>query len=112
VPSNTWHPAGYAKDTLLYLLKTQFEKYANDVEKASKDCAAAVRRLVSKGPPDLAALPLPEGDTHVEAIWFQHSDEQVSARLNGAPVGSARDELWKAQQEALAAMEAAEASGA
>jgi len=36
VPSGKWAPAGYAKDTVLHLLDTQFEKYTADVEKASK----------------------------------------------------------------------------
>jgi len=115
MPSGTWHPSGYAKDTVLHLLDTGFEKYTSDVEKASKDCAAAVRRLVTKGPPefleDKTALPLPEGDTHIARVWFQADGKELSARLRAAPEGAAREALWNAQREALAAMEAAEAAG-
>jgi hypothetical protein len=50
----------------------QFQKYLDDVEKAARDCARAVRRLVEKGPPiwlsDQNALPIPEGDTHIEQV--------------------------------------------
>jgi hypothetical protein len=50
----------------------QFQKYLDDVEKAARDCARAVRRLVEKGPPiwlsDSNALPIPEGDTHIEQV--------------------------------------------
>ena len=99
---------------MMYLLNTGFTKYTLDVEKASKDCAAAVRRIVAKGPPeflqDPVALPLPEGDTHVSRVWFCDENKEMSARLVGSPEGAAREALWNAQKEALAAMEAAEAA--
>ena len=113
-PSGTWHPAKFSKATLLHLQATLFDKYMKDVEKASKDCAAAVRRLVSKGPPlyvsDPVALKLPEGDTHVAKLWFMDEDREVSAKLVGAPEGAEREALWNAQKEVLAAMEIAEAT--
>ena len=46
-------------------------------DKASRDCAAAVRRLVLKGPPiwleDKHGYPIPGGDTHVSALWYMSS---------------------------------------
>ena len=46
-------------------------------DKASRDCAAAVRRLVLKGPPiwleDKHGYPIPDGDTHVSALWYMSS---------------------------------------
>ncbi|GBG33950.1 Hypothetical Protein FCC1311_101732 [Hondaea fermentalgiana] len=113
MPSGQWLPSHFGADTVRHLLKTQFPKYLEDVEKAAKDCAAAVRRLVTKGPPvylsDAEALPLPEGDTHIEKIWFAADDEEISAKLAGALEGDAREELWASQRETLAMMEAAEA---
>jgi len=86
-----------------------------DVEKAAKDCAAAVRRIVTKGPPQYLsdcnhpdAMPLSEGDTHVSQFWYMNGDRTVSGRLPDAPEGAAREALWNSQKETLAAMEAAE----
>ena len=86
-----------------------------DVDKASKDCAAAVRRIVTKGPPQYLsdcnhpdAMPLPDGDTHVAEFWFMNGDKTVSGRLPDAPEGKARQDLWNSQKETLEAMEAAE----
>ena len=51
-----------------------FPRYLEDVDKASRDCAAAVRRLVLKGPPiwldDKHGYPIPDGDSHVSAVWY------------------------------------------
>lgn len=114
IPSRTWHPSKYSAGVVRGLLKTQFAKYIKDVENAAKDCAAAVRRLVSTGPPvylcDKIALPLPEGDTHIEKVWFMAGDEEVSAKLEGGLEDEAREKLWASQKETLAAMEAAEAN--
>ena len=116
MPSGTWLPSQFAADTVEHLLDTQFAKYLGDVEKAAKDCAAAVRRLVSKGPPvyieDKNAMPLKEGDTHIAKLWFMSSGEERSAKLKGALDGAERDKLWGSQKETLAAMEAAETNGA
>jgi hypothetical protein len=51
MPSNTWHPSGFAGPIVRQMLNSQFATYLANVEKASNDCAAAVRRLVTKGPP-------------------------------------------------------------
>jgi len=114
-PSGKWAPCGYSQETIEYLLDTAYEHYLKDVEKAAKDCAAAVRRLVSKGPPLYLsecnhpdAMPLAGGDTHVSNFWFMNGDRVVSGRLKNAPDGTDRETLWLSQKETLAAMEAAE----
>lgn len=119
-PSGKWLPSGFASDTVRHLLKTQFRKYLDDVEKATKDCAAAVRRLVNKGPPvylsDQEALPLVEGDTHIDMLWFANGGgaaaEELSSALEGAFVGDAREALWDTQKEVLQAMEQVEEADA
>ena len=113
MPSGLWLPAKFSKEVVEMLLQTQFGKYMSDVEKASKDCAAAVRRLVVKGPPiylsDVNALPLAkEEDGFIDLFWFAAEQKEVSAKLEGALEGEEREELWSAQKETLAAMEAAE----
>ena len=55
-------------------------------------------------------LPLPEGDTHVDMLWFSNGNKEVSAKLAGALDGDAREQLWNNQKETLKAMEAAEAA--
>jgi hypothetical protein len=111
-PSGLWHPSKFCADVVQEMLDTQYSKYMHDVEKASRDCAAAVRRLVTKGPPvflsDPHGLPMPDGDTHIEKVWFCSGTREVSAQLKGALIGAEREELWNVQKEMLAAMEAAE----
>lgn len=98
-------------------MKTGWGAYLKDVEKAAKDCAAAVRRIVTKGPPQylsdcnhVDAMPLNEGDTFVGQFWFMNGNKIVSGKLSDAAQGPARDDLWNSQKETLAAMEAAETS--
>jgi hypothetical protein len=108
------------------MLEEQFQRYLDDVEKAARDCAAAVRRLVNKGPPlyinDAHGLPLPEGETHIAQLWFSDDGSEVSALLKvtdksiilkfrilkrrtilqGALQGEERDNLWNSQKEVRA----------
>lgn len=42
-------------------------------------------------------------------MWFCGSNTTVSAKLNGALEGDAREKLWSDQREVLASMEEAEA---
>lgn len=115
MPSGKWHACNYSQETVEHLLESSYKMYLGDIEKASKDCAAAVRRLVTKGPPlylsDLNhgdAIPVPEGDTHVDKFWFMNGNVTVSAKLPDALEGKERQALWESQKETLAAMEASE----
>uniref|UniRef100_A0A7S3LSW9 Uncharacterized protein n=1 Tax=Aplanochytrium stocchinoi TaxID=215587 RepID=A0A7S3LSW9_9STRA len=112
-PSGSWHASKFSAGIVRKLLKESFQTYLTNVEKATKDCAAAVRRLVLKGPPiyleDKNALPLPEnGDTHIDLLWFSDDKKYASAVLVGALQGEEREKLWETQKEVLQAMEAAE----
>ena len=111
-PSGRWHVSKYGASAVRQLLKTNWDNYMSNVEKASKDCAAAVRRLVTKGPPlylhDPTALPVPDDYAHVDMLWFCATDKEVAAKLEGALEGEAREALWAEQREILAAMEQAE----
>ena len=96
-PSGTWHKSKYAADTVRRLISTQFPDYVSGVRKA--DCAADLKRRLAKGPPiyieDKHALPIPEGDTHIERIWFAAEAKEYSAKLKGCVEGAERDTLWK-----------------
>jgi hypothetical protein len=106
-PSGAWHPALFAADVVEQLITTQFHTYMKKVQEA--DCKAELRRLVAKGPPvwleDKHALPVPEGDTHVCQVWFAKTDEEKSAKLDGAIEGEAREKLWAELKELLDATE-------
>ena len=56
--------------------------------------AALARRLMEKGPPvwvsDQHGLTLPEGDTHVQQLWFMSDGQERSAKLAGALEGEER----------------------
>lgn len=106
-PSGAWHPALFAADVVQQLLETQFHQYVKGVQHA--DCKAELRRLVAKGPPvyieDKHALALPEGDTHVCALWFARDGQERSAKLDGALEGAAREAFWAELRELLDATE-------
>lgn len=44
------------------------------------------------------------------ALWFSSTNQEETAKLQGALEGDERDAMWNAQKETLAAMEAAEAA--
>lgn len=56
--------------------------------------APRARRLMEKGPPvwvsDQHGLTLPEGDTHVQQLWFMSDGQERSAKLAGALEGEER----------------------
>lgn len=54
-----------------------------------------MRLVNSQGPPehifDPHGLPLPEGETHIDKIWFMKGDEEICAELAGALHGEWRN---------------------
>jgi hypothetical protein len=96
-PSMLWHPCRYERSVVENLLRTQFHDYVEQVR--TTDCQATLRRLLAVGPPiylhDQHALPLPDGETHICAVWFAGDGGTVrSAKLVGAVEGEERDKLW------------------
>ena len=95
-PSMAWRPCLFEQEVVSQLLATQFGVYMKAVE--TTDCLAELRRLVEAGPPrwvsDPHGLPLPEGQTHVAALWFSSDSSIRSAELSGAP--KAGGEEWRA----------------
>mmetsp|Transcript_42657 Transcript_42657/g.114187 ORF Transcript_42657/g.114187 Transcript_42657/m.114187 type:complete len:137 (+) Transcript_42657:37-447(+) len=105
MPSGKWYPSKFCSSVIRRMLDEQFQRYLDDVEKATRDCAAAVRRLVNKGPPvyinDAHGLPLEEGETHVSKLWFCDDGTEVSAVLKNALQGEERQNLWDSQKEVI-----------
>ncbi len=47
-----WYPAPYCESCLsTYFISGQWQSYLDNVDKASADCAAALRRLLTQPPP-------------------------------------------------------------
>lgn len=120
-PSLQWRAAKMEQGAIEELLRTQFHTYIERVKKT--DCQAELKRLLTSGPPiyisDAHGLPLAladkEGsqqtpssndtpttvtipatseDTHIVQLWFASSNEERSAKLDGALEGEKRDLLW------------------
>jgi hypothetical protein len=95
-PSKLWHPCHYERSVVENLLKTQFHDYVEKVR--TTDCQAELRRLLSSGPPiyisDKHAMPLPDDETHICALWFAGDNTERSAKLDGAVEGEERQKLW------------------
>jgi hypothetical protein len=95
-PSMLWYPCHYERSVVEKLLQTQFYDYVEKVR--TTDCQATLRRLLSVGPPiyleDHHAMPLPDGETHICAVWFANDNIERSSKLDGAVEGTERDQLW------------------
>jgi hypothetical protein len=95
-PSMLWHPCHYERSVVENLLQTQFYDYVERVR--TTDCQATLRRLLAGGPPiyihDKHAMPLPEGESHICAIWFADTNIEQSSQLVGAVIGEERERLW------------------
>ena len=111
--SDSWFPSPYCSQCIAdnFIMK-QWSRYLELVHKA--DCAAALRRLLSKPVPThvsdrgFASDENPEGRVH--SFWFSDQDRIVSARLEGSLEGEALEAFVKQQHEMLAAFEVAEAA--
>ena len=94
----------------------QWQTYLDNISKA--DCAAALRRLITKAPPinvkdaglpceDSTSAPSdPErGEGEVHSFWYASDGAEHSAKLQGSLVGSERQSFWEDKKGFLAATE-------
>ena len=97
MPSNTWHPSAYCGEVVQRLILTQFGEYVKGVRQS--DCEADLKRRLAAGPPvwlaDKHALPLPDGDTHIERVWMSSDRKEYTAKLAGCVEGDEREKLWE-----------------
>eukprot|EP00475_Leptophrys_vorax_P006054 TRINITY_DN1368_c0_g1_i1.p1 TRINITY_DN1368_c0_g1~~TRINITY_DN1368_c0_g1_i1.p1 ORF type:complete len:163 (+),score=52.74 TRINITY_DN1368_c0_g1_i1:55-543(+) len=95
-----------------YFKAKQWEKYLETLEKAQVDCAAALRRVLAKGPPlyvhDKAFASDVNPDGVVDSFWYVDVGV-VSSKIVGALEGDERQKFWDEKNEFLAALEVAEA---
>lgn len=113
------------------MLNTKFQAYVDGVAAASSDCAAALKRMLGKGPPvrlsvrplvhsigfiyyclcddiqDSVFMPV-EDPLGAFALWFASDGEVHSAQLKGALLGEERAKYIAEQEAGLAALLVAE----
>jgi hypothetical protein len=76
----------------------KFSEFTAAIAKA--DCKAELRRRLKVGPPawvwDNDGLPIPDGDTHIDRVWYAEDKKEFSARLIGShtPDSRAHEKLW------------------
>ena len=95
-PSMLWYPALACSDAIEHLRQTQFKRYMERVQ--ATDCAAEMKRLMTKGPPiyfeESNVAPLPDGETRIVKLWYMADDTERSAMLDEALDGDERQKLW------------------
>lgn len=96
-PSSIWVSAHFSADIVRELRREQFSNYLQtwcDIVEMKEDCGATARTLADRGPPmwiaDSSGLPLPQGQSHIDRLWFMGEragrSRASSAALDGAPM--------------------------
>ena len=94
----------------------QWQTYLDNISKA--DCAAALRRLITKPPPinvKDAGLPCEDntatqddterGEGEVHSFWYASDGEEHSAKLSGSLMGEERRRFWEEKKDFLTVTE-------
>eukprot|EP01068_Selenidium_serpulae_P019581 Selendium_serpulae@DN6891_c0_g1_i1.p1 len=93
--NSDWHPSLMCSDCVGHVQGSQFHRYVKDLEKVN--CAAQHRRMVEKGPPinlhDKLSFPVAEGG-EIHQLWSFKDKQVMSAMLDGALTGEARQKFW------------------
>lgn len=97
-PSGGWASGQFSADVVRQMQKQQFGKYLQtwrDIVEMKEDCGAMARTLAERGPPmwlqDAGGFPQPEGQTHVDRLWFMADRGGRSAPVSAALDGAALD---------------------
>ena len=103
-PSGVWASGQFSADVVRQMQKEQFGKYLQtwrDIVEMKEDCGATARTLAERGPPmwlhDAGGFPLPEGQTHVDRLWFMADRGGRSAPVSAALDGAALDPSSRAR---------------
>jgi hypothetical protein len=107
-----WKPAPYCSNCIQqFFIDQQWAKYLKSIAEA--DCAAALRRVLSKHPPlyvtDKGFATDESAEGVVGQFWFSNSNAVHSSKLKDALEGQERDRFFEEKKLGLAALEAAEA---
>lgn len=96
-----WHPSPYCDEAVLHLLETGFQKYIDDIDKAT--CKSGLKRVIENGPPlylNDQAFEVDEG-LHIQKVWFFREDNEMDAKYKDAPEGEARTQMMEDHQKLL-----------
>ena len=97
VPSMTWLSSNYCENDIKHFMSIQYHDYLENLRKS--DCKAEIRKMLEVGPPiyvhDKHGLPIPDEDTHIDMIWLSSTNSDISAKLDGALEGEAREKQWE-----------------
>ena len=115
-----WLPSVYCQQCIDgQFLANQWQTYLDNISKA--DCAAALRRLITKPPPinvKDAGLPCEDnsaaeddterGEGEVHSFWYASDGAEHSAKLSGSLVGEERQRFWQDKKDFLTVTEVEE----
>lgn len=108
-----WLPSVYCQQCLeSQFIAQQWQTYLDNISKA--DCAAALRRLITKPPPinvKDAGLPCDDnttddsdserGEGEVHSFWYASDGGEHGAKLVGSLVGEERRRFWEEKKDFL-----------
>ena len=94
-PSGQWASSHFSAGILRGMRSKCFGAYLQkwrDIAALKEDCGAAARKLATAGPPrwlaDPQGLPLPDGGTHVDKLWFMSAGAGRAGITSAALKGS------------------------
>ena len=120
VSAGPWLPSLYCQQCLeSQFIAQQWQTYLDNIAKA--DCAAALRRLITKPPPinvKDAGLPCEDnstadddterGEGEVHSFWYASDGAEHSAKLHGSLLGEERRRFWEDKKDFLIVTEVEE----
>jgi hypothetical protein len=104
-----WFPSPYCESCVRgQFIAKQWDLYMENLAKA--DCAAALRRLLSAPPPLMvsdAGFKVAElnNSGEVARFWFASTNSEISAKIDKAPEGDAREKFWAEKKAFLTQQE-------
>ena len=98
--TSKWKPCPYCSQCINHMIKTKWYDYIHQIDTA--DCAAALKRLLARGPPlNLRdqAIECDNGTSEIYMLYFNNAEQ--SAKLEGSLTGEER-ERWLSEQHTYA----------
>ncbi|VWU53349.1 conserved protein, unknown function [Hepatocystis sp. ex Piliocolobus tephrosceles] len=90
-----WYPSLFCLFCTNILLKTQYHKYVENVQKSN--CLKEQTNLLKMGPPinvkDKNGFPVSDGN-EIYSLWYFCDKQNHSAKLDGSLIGDERIKFW------------------
>ena len=108
-PDSEWKTGQYCYYCTEYLLKSNWQKYKDDVEKA--DCKRSLRNALKAGPPiNMRDIGFPCQNDNGEVYKMKCNNVEFSPKLEGSLTGKEREEWWTHYKAIMNAMEESDAN--